>query len=121
MVTVTVDAGTSITITPCDAAGVATTPPDVFPATAIQNFTWVIAKPQNFDYTHWDRWGNPAPPATGMPDYIPFQQFYIVRIWLKSPRKFYDLKLTEVFGHPSWTNDATGAAAAIGDLDAVFP
>jgi len=121
MVTVTVDAGTSITITPCNASGTAIAPPDVFPATAVQNITSVVAKPQNFDYTKWDRWGNPAPPATGMPDYIPAMEFYVVRIHLTGHIKYYDLKLTEVFGQVTWTNDVTGATAAIGALDAVFP
>lgn len=122
MVTVTINnAANTITVTPCDPSGTPTGIPVVIPGSAIQDITAVIAKPQNFDYQGWTQFGNIVTPGNGMPNYIPFQEFYVARIWLKAPRKIMDLKLTEVFGQVAWTNNLTGANAAISDLSAALP
>lgn len=122
MVTVNIDGtANTITVTPCNASGVQTGIPVVIPGSAIQDITAVIAKPQNFNYTYWTQFGNIVTPGQGMPNYIPFQEFYVARIWLKSPKKIMDLKLTEVYGQPTWTNDLAGATLAIEALEAAMP
>jgi len=121
MVTVVIDGtNNTITVTPCDSSGTQTGIPVVIPGTAVQDITAVIAKPQNFNYQYWTQFGNIVTPGNGMPNYIPFKQYYIARIWLKGPRKFEDLKLTEIYGAP-YTNDLAGATAAIVALKAALP
>jgi len=121
MVTVAIDGtNNTITVTPCDSSGTQTGIPVVIPGTAVQDITAVIAKPQNFNYQYWTQFGNIVTPGNGMPNYIPFKQYYIARIWLKGPRKFEDLKLTEIYGAP-YTNDLAGATAAIVALKAALP
>lgn len=123
MVTVAVSAAANtITITPCDAAGVATAPPDVINAGTGTVITWGVKHYQRFNYTGWDRWGNIAPPATpANPDYLPALTHYQVFIKQNGLPKIYTLDLTLVFGQPTWTNDEAGVAVAIGDLDAAIP
>lgn len=123
MIDVTID-GTANTIlfTPIDPSGSPTLAPgDVISGYNIQNITWFIAKPQNFDYQYWTQFGNIVTPGNGMPNYIPAKEFWGVRIWLTGPRKFYDFKLVDVYDQPTWTNNQAGADIAITTLRSAIP
>lgn len=120
MVNVVITASQCVQVTPCDTLGADTGIPVIVPGDAIQDITAVVMKPQNFDYQPWTQFGNPVTPGTGMPDYIPFQEFYVIRMVLKSSGKVMDIKIADWF-NSGQTDDLTGATALIGILQSAIP
>jgi hypothetical protein len=75
-----------------------------------------------FDFTKQDMWGNPAPPATGQPDFLPAtgNTVWFVRIQ-REECDFMDIPMGNITNQVSWTNDQTGAIACHDDIIAALP
>lgn len=75
-----------------------------------------------FDFTKQDAWGNPAPPATGLPDLLPStgNTIWFVRI-KREDELFLDLPMGSITNKAGWTNDQAGAIAAHDEIIAALP
>ena len=125
MVTLTIDgSANTITITPCNAAGVAIASPEVIAGGTIMDISSPppgYKKRMQFDYTKWSQFGEPVPPSTDpMPNWLPPLNEYFVRIKLNGKITPVDLQLNQIFGTP-YANTQAGATAAITALSAALP
>lgn len=120
MVNVVITASQSVQVTPCDDTGTDNGIPVIVPGDTIQTITAVVMKPQNFDYQPWTQFGNPVTPGSGMPDYIPYQEFYVIRMWLKGYPRVMDIKIADWY-NSGVSDNLAGATSLITSLQAAIP
>ncbi len=110
----------TVTITPCDDAGVATAPPRIINMGQGWEVIPVYEQNQYYDYQGQSIWGGTAAPGTPtIPDLLPLSPNWCVRI-KRDEDVFEQIMLNQIFGAP-YPNTSAGAASAIVAISAAIP
>lgn len=112
----------TVTVRPCDDAGVATAPTQVINMGENTVIIPLYQQNQYFDYTRFNQWGAPVgPSAPAMPNLLPLTPNWGVRIFNSgSPNESMDIRLSNIYLTP-YANTSAGANAAIVAISAAIP